>query len=65
MELIVDRFEGKYIIVEYESGKTAEISKTLLPDAKEGDVIEISINKSKTEMRKRNIENRFNNLFDD
>jgi Protein of unknown function (DUF3006). len=40
MKGIIDRFEGDYVIVEFEGRKMKDISKNLVvPEAKEGDVI--------------------------
>ena len=44
MKVIIDRFEGEYAIVEIETGKFVNIPKILLPNSKEGDVINIEIN---------------------
>lgn len=52
MQLIVDRFEGDYMIVEYtdQEGKQrfAKLERVLLPEAKEGDVAELSVSREAT-----------------
>ena len=40
------------------------MSKSLVPGAKEGDVVEITINHNETEKRKEHIEDLMNNLFE-
>ncbi len=65
MEVIIDRFEGEYAIVEIEIGKFAKISQSLLPNAKEGDVIKINIDSKATQKRSEKITSLVNNLFED
>lgn len=65
MKLIIDRFEGENIILELEIGKFVNIPKILLPDAKEGDVVDIEIDKNETNKRKQEIQNLMNNVFED
>lgn len=52
MQFIVDRFEGDYIIAEYtdQEGKQrfAKLERVLLPEAKEGDVAELSVSREAT-----------------
>jgi hypothetical protein len=62
--MIIDRFEGEFAVIEYE-GKLYNLPKVLLPqDSKEGDVIEININKDETQKRKKNIKNLMDKLWD-
>lgn len=52
--LIIDRFEGEYVLIEY-NRKIFHMPKVLLPKgAKEGDIItiEITVDKETTEKRK-------------
>ena len=65
MKVIIDRFEGDYAVVEIEVGKCVNIPKILVPNAKEGYVINIEIDKNETEERKKNIKNLMNNIFED
>ena len=65
MKVIIDRFEGDYAVVELEVGKSVNIPKILIPDAKEGDVIKIIIDRDTTEERKNQIQELVNNVFDD
>lgn len=63
MKVIIDRFEGEYAIVEVEEGKFAVLSKVLVPNAKEGDVIKIMIDEEETKKRSDNIKNLMDDLF--
>ena len=65
MKVIIDRFEGEYAIVEIEIGKFVNIPKILLPNAKEGDVVKIEIDKSETELQRKKIENLMEKVFKD
>lgn len=59
MQVIIDRFEGNFAVCEKENKTMVDIPKEILPDeAKEGDVltISISINSKETEKRKKIIE---------
>lgn len=62
MEVIIDRFEGNYAIVELPDMTFEDMPISLIPsEAKEGDVISIEINSEVTNMRK----SRINKLMDD
>lgn len=63
MRVIVDRFEGDYAKVELDEGVFYDIPKLLVPDAKEGDVIDIIINHEETEKLKSEVNNLINDLF--
>lgn len=65
MEVIVDRFEGEYAIVEVSVGQFVQMPKVLVSGAKEGDVIKITVDKEASQKRKENIQNLMNNLFED
>ena len=56
MDVIVDRIEGDYAVVEIDKGKMCNLPLELVPNIKEGDVVTITINKDKTEARKKTIE---------
>ena len=64
MKVIVDRFEGDYAVVEIAIGKCVNIPRVLVPDAKEGDIIKIEIEKEETEERKKYIKDLMNNVFE-
>ncbi|WP_031516597.1 DUF3006 domain-containing protein [Desulfofalx alkaliphila] len=64
---IIDRFEGKWAVVEY-NRSTFNIPKCLLPSgAKEGDVINITVlvDKDATEKAKKSINKIADSLFED
>lgn len=64
MNFIIDRFEGDYAVVELENKDMIDIPRTILPvDAKEGDIINISIQETETENQKKRIQDKFNSLF--
>lgn len=65
MKVIIDRFEGDFAVVEIEIGKCVNIPKILIPNAKEGDVIKIEIDKKETLERKKHIQELMNNVFED
>lgn len=64
MDVIVDRIEGDYAVVEIEKGKMCNLPLELVPNVKEGDVVTITINKGKTEERKNTIEELMNSVFE-
>lgn len=64
MNFIIDRFEGDYAVVELENKEMIDIPRTILPvGAKEGDIINISIQETETENQKKRIQDKFNSLF--
>lgn len=64
MNFIIDRFEGDYAVVELENKDMIDIPRAILPvDAKEGDIINISIQERETEKQKKRIQDKFNSLF--
>ncbi len=65
MKVIIDRFEGDYAVVEIDVGKFVNMPKILIPNAKEGDVVEIIVNQEETQKRKEHIKDLMSNLFQD
>lgn len=66
MKIIIDRFEGNYVLVELEDQQVLEMHKALLPHgSSEGDVIEIRIDKSNTEKRRNDAKKLMDSLWDD
>lgn len=65
MKIIIDRFEGEYAVCEIEVGTIVNIPKILVPNATEGDVITIEVDKNETEDRKKHVQELMNNLFED
>ncbi len=64
MDVIVDRIEGDYAVVEIDKGNMVNLPIELVPNVKEGDVVTITINKDKTEKRKKTIEELMNSVFE-
>lgn len=66
MKIIIDRFEGKYALVELEDQQIVEMPRVLLPHgASEGDVIVLMIDKKATENRRKDIKKLMDSLWDD
>lgn len=65
MKVIIDRFEGESAVVEITEGNCVTIPKILIPDAVEGDVISICIDKDETSQRKERIQKLMDNLWED
>ncbi|CDZ23914.1 hypothetical protein CCDG5_0785 [[Clostridium] cellulosi] len=66
MKYTIDRFEGNFAVVELENGKFADIPRIAIPaEAREGDIIEVTVNKSETEKRRNEIREMEENLFID
>lgn len=69
MRVIIDRFEGDYVVCEKEDRKMIDIQKVKVPaDAKEGDVLEIdndqiTIDVAATKKRKQEIEDLVKNMW--
>jgi len=64
MRFTIDRFEGELAIVELENREIIEIPKVILPmEAKEGDIIIISVDEKETQDRKKTIQEKFESLF--
>ena len=63
MQVIIDRFEGDYAVVELPDKTTANLLKILIPDVKEGDVVTISVDVTATEERKNKIQNLMNDVW--
>lgn len=54
--IIVDKFEGAFAVVELPGGIFVNIQRVLLPvETKEGDVIDITVNKEATKKRRERI----------
>ena len=65
MKVIIDRFEGDYAVVEMDLGKFVNLPKELVPNAKEGDVIVITIDHDEAKRRKEHVKDLMNQLFED
>ncbi len=65
MNVILDRWEEGYAVVEIQPGRFACLPKELIPEAKEGDVIRIEVDRSETEARKKQVTRLMDRLFED
>ena len=65
MKVIIDRFEGEFAVIELAFGKTINVPKELFPNAKEGDVFSIELDKNETDSRKEKMTSLMNDLFVD
>lgn len=65
MDWIIDRIEGKMAAAECK-GAILNVPISFLPDGvKEGDIIELNINSSETEARRKKAKDLMDKLFDD
>lgn len=63
VRIIIDRFEGKFAVVELKNKSRINMPKELVPKgAKEGDILEIRIDKEETQRRRKRIENLLKDL---
>ena len=65
MKVTIDRFEGNYAVVEISEGNFANLPRILVPEANEGDIVDIRIDIDETEARKNRIKKLQNALFED
>lgn len=65
MRVIIDRFEGDFAKVELDEGVFYDMPRALVPDSKEGDVIDIIVNHEKAEKQKLEVEKLIDELFVD
>lgn len=66
MKLIIDRFEGEFAAVELENGQMISCPKAMLPDnAKEGSILNITVDNEAMEKKLQENTARMNRLFRD
>lgn len=65
MEVIVNRIEENFLVLELENSNVVDVPKELIPEAKEGDIVNITIDKEKTKRKKEEIEHLINSIFED
>lgn len=65
MKVIIDRLEENFAVVETETGVMVDLPRILVPEAKEGDVVNITVDASATDKRKQAIDELMNDLFAD
>lgn len=63
MQIVIDRFEGDFAIVELPDGKMAKIEKTVLAGFSEGDVLVLTKDDAATEQAKKQGEQALADLF--
>ncbi len=64
MEVIVNRIEGNYLVLELEDGNIVDVPKELIPEAREGDIIRISIDKEETDKKKEEMQELVDSVFE-
>jgi hypothetical protein len=66
MKYTIDRFEDKYAVVELENKQFVDIPRSAIPsEAKEGDIINVQVDKEATNKQKKHIENLMNDVWAD
>ncbi len=66
MKFTIDRFEGDFAVVELEDREMVDLPLSLVPEnAKEGDILNITIDKNASEIRRKRIQDKFDSLFSD
>ena len=63
MKFTVDRIEGEFAVLEKDIGRYVQIPVELIPDACEGDIIDISVCKDDAGLRKKRIKDLHDKLF--
>lgn len=65
MNIIIDRFEGNFAVVELEDKRMINMPRELVPEeAREGDILVIQVSLDKTEDLKRKIEKEVEGLWE-
>lgn len=65
MQIIVDHIEDDYLVVELEDLSTIDVPRALIPNAKEGDVVDIIVNEEATNERRKEVHKLMDELFVD
>ena len=66
MRIIIDRIEGDFAIVELPSGQMIDCARAMLPDnAKEGSILNITVDEEATNDKLQKVTERMNKLFKD
>jgi len=65
MHITVDRIEGECIVAELENGDMVNLPRVIAPEAKEGDVISITIDHQETGRLKDKIRSLMDSLWED
>ena len=64
-KMIVDRIEEDFIVLEIAEGEFINIPKKLIPEAKEGDFVEIKVNNEESQIQEEKINYLMNDLFEE
>lgn len=65
MQVVIDRIEEDYIVLELENGNIIDVPKELIPGAREGDIVDIYINRDETNEKKEEVKKLMDDLFVD
>lgn len=65
MQVVVDRIEEDYIVLELDNGDIIDVPRELIPGAREGDIVDIYINRDETDAKKEEVKKLMDNLFVD
>ncbi len=65
MKYVIDKFENGLAVLILDDGSICNIPRSLVPDACEGDVIDISVDHNETKTRKLRIEQKLRSLFEE
>ena len=65
MQVTVDRIEEDYIVLELENGDIIDVPKELIPEAIEGDIVDIYINKEERKIKEEEVKKLMDDLFVD
>lgn len=63
MEVIVDRIENDYLVLELPNSKHINVLKELIPDCQEGDIINIKIDYERRKKRENEVKILSDKLF--
>lgn len=64
MKGIIDRFENGFAVLELEDGNMANLPVLLVPGAKEGDVVRITLDAEETNARRARIQKKMEELWE-
>lgn len=65
MQVVVDRIEEDYIVLELDNGDIIDVPRELIPGAREGDIVDIYINRDETDAKKEEVKKLMDDLFVD
>ena len=63
MKVIIDRIEGTMAVVELPDGSYADLPSVLVPEAQDGDILEIRVLEEETRQRREQMQARRNRLL--